>query len=38
MKRQSCDAEALGIPFPEEMLGTYKKARAAIAKATGEQP
>ena len=28
-------AEALGIPFPEEMLGTYKKARAAIAKATG---
>jgi len=30
-------AEALGIPFPEEMLGAYKKARAAIAKATGDE-
>lgn len=30
------EAQALGVPFPEEMLATFKKARAAIAKATGE--
>ena len=32
------DAERIGIPFPDEMLATYNKACAAIAKATGEQP
>lgn len=30
------EAQALGVPFPEEMLATFKKARAAIARATGE--
>lgn len=30
------EAQALGAPFPEEMLATFKKARAAIARATGE--
>ena len=30
------EAQALGVPFPEEMLSTFKKARAAIARATGE--
>jgi hypothetical protein len=29
------DAQLLGIPFPDEMLATYGKACAAIAKATG---
>lgn len=32
------DAKRLGVPFPDEMLAAYHKARAAIAKATGEQP
>lgn len=32
------DAERIGIPFPDEMLATYNKACAAIAKATGERP
>ena len=32
------EAQALGVPFPEEMLATFKKARAAIARATGETP
>lgn len=32
------DATAMGIPFPPEFLVTYEKARAAIAKATGETP
>lgn len=30
------EAKALGVPFPEEMLKAYRKAIAAIAKATGE--
>ena len=32
------DAKRLGVPFPDEMLAAYHKARAAIARATGEQP
>ena len=32
------DAERIGIQFPDEMLATYNKACAAIAKATGERP
>jgi hypothetical protein len=32
------EAKTLGVPFPEELLTTYKKARAAIAKATGSAP
>ena len=32
------DAERIGIPFPDEMLATYNKACAAIARATGEHP
>lgn len=32
------EAEAIGVPFPSEMLATYIKACAAIAKATGGQP
>ena len=31
------DAERIGILFPDEMLATYNKACAAIAKATGER-
>lgn len=31
------EAELLGIPFPEPMLESYKKAVAAIAKALGSQ-
>ena len=30
------DAKRLGVPFPDEMLAAYHKARAAIARATGE--
>ena len=30
------EAEAIGIPFPDEMLGPYQRAVSAIAKATGE--
>ncbi len=29
------DAKRLGVPFPDEMLAAYHKARAAIARATG---
>ena len=32
------EAEALGVPFPDDMLNTYRRAVAAIAKATGGQP
>lgn len=32
------DAKRLGVPFPDEMLAAYHKARAAIARTTGEQP
>lgn len=32
------DAKRLGVPFPDEMLAAYHKARAAIARATGERP
>lgn len=32
------DAKRLGVPFPDEMLAAYHKARAAIARATGDQP
>ena len=32
------DAKRLGVPFPDEMLAAHHKARAAIARATGEQP
>ena len=32
------DAKRLGVPFPDEMLAAYHKARAAIARATGELP
>lgn len=32
------DAKRLGVPFPDEMLAAYHEARAAIARATGEQP
>ena len=32
------DAKRIGVPFPDEMLAAYHKARAAIARATGEQP
>ena len=31
------DAERISILFPDEMLATYNKACAAIAKATGER-
>ena len=31
------EAELFGFPFPDEMLGVYRKAVAAILKATGDQ-
>ena len=31
------EADALGVPFPDEMLTAYRRAVAAIAKAEGEE-
>ena len=32
------EADALGVPFPGEMLTAYRRAVAAISKATGGAP
>ena len=32
------EADALGVPFPDEMLTAYRRAVAAIYKATGGTP
>lgn len=32
------EAKLMGVPFPAEMLSTYEKARAALAKATKGSP
>ena len=32
------EADALGVPFPDEMLTAYRRAVAAISKATGGAP
>ena len=31
------EADVLGVPFPDEMLTAYRRAVAAISKATGEK-